>query len=268
MPSTGFPVALGTHRAQISGDLVAKPHELALSNVQLKLDKGQFEGTLAVRRDRGRDLVQGTLATDMLDVDALVGDAANRHDMEAFYRKPLDASSFRTDIDMRVSALESRVGRLHLDETAFAALLRDGRLEISIDEARGYGGTLKARAIAYVNREGAEAQAAVTLSGVDLGQLSEALSGQERVSGQITGNGRHRRSRRPICTTSLRRSTEKARSPSNTAASSVFRWVKRCGVSAASFRSTGSGKDSRQRSTKRSGISASNAAFSTFRRVS
>ncbi len=66
----GFPVALGTHRAQISGDLVAKPHDLSLSNVQLKLDKGRFEGTLALRRDGGRDLVQGTLATDMLDVDA------------------------------------------------------------------------------------------------------------------------------------------------------------------------------------------------------
>ena len=183
----GFPVALGTHRAQISGDLVAKAHDLSLSNVQLKLDKGRFEGTLALRRDGGRDLVQGTLATDMLDVDALLGDAANQHDIEVFYRKPLDASSFRTDIDMRVSALESRIGRLHLDETAFTALLRDGRLEISIDEARGYSGTLKARAIAYVNRDGAEAQADLTLSRVDLGQLSEALSGQERVSGQITG---------------------------------------------------------------------------------
>ena len=183
----GFPVALGTHRAQISGDLVARPHDLSLSNVQLKLDKGRFEGTLAFRRASGRDLVQGTLATDMLDVDALIGDAANRHDMAAYYRKPLDRSSFRTDIDMRVSALESRVGRLHLAETAFAALLRDGRLEISIDEARGYGGTLKARAIANVDRNGADAQADVTLSRVDLGQLSEALSGQERVSGEITG---------------------------------------------------------------------------------
>ncbi len=183
----GFPVALGTHRAQISGDLVARPHDLSLSNVQLKLDKGRFEGSLALRRDGGRDLVQGTLATDMLDVDALIGDAANRHDMAAYYQKPLDPSSFRTDIDMRVSALESRIGRLHLDETAFAALLRDGRLEISVDEAKGYGGTLKARAIANVNRGGAEAQADVTLSRVDLGRLSEALSGQERVSGEITG---------------------------------------------------------------------------------
>lgn len=183
----GFPVALGTHRAQISGDLVARPHDLSLSNVQLKLDKGRFEGTLALRRDSGRDLVQGTLATDMLDVDALIGDAANRHDMAAYYQKRLDRSSFPTDIDMRVSALESRIGRLHLDETAFAALLRDGRLEMSIDEARGYGGTLKARAIANVNRGGTEAQADVTLSRVDLGQLSEALSGQERVSGEVTG---------------------------------------------------------------------------------
>ncbi len=107
--------------------------------------------------------------------------------MEAFYRKPLDPAAFRTNIDMRVSALESRIGRLHLDETAFAALLRDGRLEISIDEAKGYGGTLKARAIAHVGREGTEAQADVTLTRVDLGQVSEAISGQARVSGQITG---------------------------------------------------------------------------------
>ncbi len=180
----GFPVALGTHRAQISGDLVARPHDLSLSDVQLKLDKGRFEGTLALRRDSGRDLVQGTLATDMLDVDALIGDAANRHDMAAYYRRPLDPSSFRTDIDMRVSALESRIGRLQLDETAFAALLRDGRLEISIDEARGYGGTLKARAIANVNRDGAEAQADVDAvacrPGQTVGGAQRAGAGQRR----------------------------------------------------------------------------------------
>ncbi len=183
----GFPVALGTHRAQISGDLVARPHDLSLSDVQLKLDQGRFEGTLALRRDSGRDLVQGTLATDLLDIDALIGDAANRHDMAAYYRRPLDPSSFRTDIDMRVSALESRIGKLQLEETAFAALLREGRLEVSIDEARGYGGTLKARTVASVNRDGTEAQAHVALSHVDLGRLSEALSGQERVSGEMTG---------------------------------------------------------------------------------
>ncbi len=183
----GFPVAITARRAQISGDIVAKARDLSLSNAQIRLDRSKFEGTLAMRRENGRDLVEGTLATDLLDVDALIGDAAKHEEVRALYRQPLDATAFTTDVDLRVSASAARIGRLSLGDAAVAALLRAGRLELTLDEAGAYGGLIKARAIANIGQGGLEAHAELSATRVDLGQLSGALSGQHRVGGALTG---------------------------------------------------------------------------------
>ncbi len=184
----GFPVAITAHRAQINGDLVAKARDLSLSNAQIKLDRAKFEGTFAVRRENGRDLVEGTLATDLLDVDALIGDAAKHEEVAAFYRQPLDASAFTTDVDMRVSASAARIGRLSFGDAAVAALLRAGRLELTLDEAGAYGGLIKARAIANIGQDHLEGHAELSATRVDLGRLSGALSGHDRVGGTLTGH--------------------------------------------------------------------------------
>ncbi len=184
----GFPVSLASKRALISGDLVAKPHDLSLSNAVLHLDKARFEGTLAWRRDGGRGLVAGTLATDLLDLDALAGDSLDAAKLDGLYRRPLTASPFGTDIDMRVSATAARLGRVTLEDAAFAALVRGDRLELSLDEAGAYGGLVKARAIATLGPAGIDAHADLSSKHLDLGLLSEGLSGHERVGGAMTAH--------------------------------------------------------------------------------
>lgn len=184
----GFPVALASKRAQITGDLVAKPHDLSLSNAQLRLDKARFEGTLAWRRDGGRGLVAGTLATDLLDFDALAGDRLETRKVEGLYRTPLTASPFSTDIDMRVSATMARFGRVTLDDAAFAALARGNRIELTLDEAGTYGGVVKARAIATVGPDGIDAHADLASKHLDLGLISEGLSSHGRVGGAMTAH--------------------------------------------------------------------------------
>ena len=184
----GFPVSLASKRAQVSGDLVAKPHDLSLSNAQLRLDKARFEGTLAWRRDGGRGLVAGTLATDLLDLDALAGDSLDAPKVGGLYRRALTASPFGTDIDMRISATAARCGRVTLQDAAFAALVRGDRLELTLDEAGAYGGLVKARAIATLGPDGIEAHADVSSKHLDLGLLSEGLSGHERLGGAMTGH--------------------------------------------------------------------------------
>ena len=183
----GIPLAVGARRAQISGDLVAKPHDVSLSNAQVKLDHARFEGTLAWRRDAGRSLVAGTLATDLLDIDALFGDGIDRKAFDALYREPLQASPFGTDIDVRVSATAARVDRVTVADAAAAVLVRGNRLELTLDEAQAYGGLVKARAIATFGPEGVEAHADLTAKRLDLGDLSEGLSGRERVGGILSG---------------------------------------------------------------------------------
>ncbi|RYC33020.1 AsmA family protein [Lichenibacterium minor] len=184
----GFPVSLASKRAQISGDLVAKPHDLSLSNAQLRLDRARFEGTLAWRRDAGRGLVAGTLATDLLDLDALAGDSLDAPKVGDLYGAPLTASPFGTDLDMRVSATVARFGRVTLEDAALAALVRGNRLELTLDEAAAYGGTVKARAVATLGADGIDAHADLSSKHLDLGLLSEGLSGHERVGGAMTAH--------------------------------------------------------------------------------
>jgi AsmA protein len=184
----GFPVALASKRAQITGDLVAKPHDLSLSNAQLRLDKARFEGTLAWRRDGGRGLVAGTLATDLLDLDALAGDRLDTNKVDGLYRTPLTASPFGIDVDMRVSATTARFGRVTFEDAAFAALARGNRLELTLDEAGTYGGVVKARAIATMGPDGIDAHADLSSKHLDLGLMSEGLSGHGRVGGAMTAH--------------------------------------------------------------------------------
>ena len=90
----------------------------------------------------------GTLATDLLDLDALAGDGLDAHNVDGLYRRPLTASPFGTDLDMRVSATKMRIGHINLEDAAFAALARGNRLELTVDEAGAFGGTVKGREVA------------------------------------------------------------------------------------------------------------------------
>ena len=183
----GIPLAVNAVRAQISGDVLAKPRDVSVSNALVKLDGARFEGTLAWRRDAGRSLVAGTLATDLLDIDRLFGAGVDRAAVADLYRRPLTASPFGTDIDMRVSATTARYGRVAVEDAAVAALVRGDRLELTLDEARAYGGTVKGRLLATLSPEGVEAHADLNARRLDLGGVSEALSGRERVGGALSG---------------------------------------------------------------------------------
>ncbi len=183
----GIPLGLAAKRAQISGDLVAKLHDVSLSSTQLRLDRARFEGTLAWRRDGGRNLVAGTLATDQLDLDTLFGDGADRRAFDGLYRRPLVASPFGTDIDLRISASAARFARVTVSDAAVAALVRGDRLEFILDEARAYGGLVKARVLATIGPNGIDAHAEMSAKRIDLADLSESLSGRERVGGALTG---------------------------------------------------------------------------------
>ncbi len=183
----GVPVALAGRRAQVSGDLVVKLNDLSLSNALLRLDGARFEGTMAWRRDAGRGLLAGTLATDLLDLDALAGDRLDRPALDALYQRRLDASPFGTDLDLRISAATARLGRLAVEDVAGAVLVRGDRLELTLDEASGYGGLVKARAVATLSAEGIDAHADLSATRLDLARLSDGLSGDERVGGALTG---------------------------------------------------------------------------------
>lgn len=181
-----MPASTGAKRLAVSGDLVARPRDLSLSNAQLRLDRARFEGTLAWRQENGRGLLAGTLATDMLDLGALAGDGLDAPEVGDLYAQRLTASPFGTDVDMRISATAARLGRVTLEDAAFAALVRGDRLELTLDEAGAYGGVTKARALLTLGPDGIDAHAELSAKHVDLDLMSRALSGRARVGGAMT----------------------------------------------------------------------------------
>ena len=178
---------LNVQRASLTGDAVAKFGDVSLSGSTLRLDDTTLEGTLGLHNDGGQTLVEGTLATDYLDMSRLADRELNPQRAEILYHRELNADLLRTNIDLRLSASVARWGTVDVRDAAFAALSHDGRIEITLDEASAFNGTVKARAVASVGPVGMEAHAEASASSVDLGPLSAALFGQERATGALTG---------------------------------------------------------------------------------
>jgi AsmA protein len=123
-------------------------NSIAMSNLTLDLDGNALTGALAILHDKGKADITGTLAAKTLLIDPrsqllpglfiLPNGAWNP---ELIPLGNLD----KLNVDVRLSTSELRIGQIVLSDAAFAAFVKDGRLEISISSARTYAGNLKAR---------------------------------------------------------------------------------------------------------------------------
>jgi AsmA protein len=180
--------SLTVGRGLLSGDVVARMGDVSLSNIRLRLDQTVLEGTLAYRNESGTPLIEGTLATDRLDLDRLAGALKSAAAVRHWYVTPFDPASFATNVDLRVSAASSRIGRVDFEDAALSILMRNGQMEATLDEARAFEGTIKARALARMGAHGLEGHADLSVTGIELGPLSSVVAGQEKVSGTMMGH--------------------------------------------------------------------------------
>ena len=178
---------LNVQRATLTGDALAKFGDVSLSNSSLRLDDTTFEGTLGFHTDHGHALIEGTLATNFLDLGSLAGHHLDPSIAEKLYREPLRPDLLPTNIDLRISASVARWGSAEIQDAALSAFSHDGRVEMTLDEASAFDGVVKAHAVASVGATGIDAHADVSLSKVELGPLSAVLAGEERATGALTG---------------------------------------------------------------------------------
>ena len=178
---------LGVQKGSLGGDVLVRLGDVSLSNSEVRLGDMAFEGTLGFHGDSGRGLFEGTLATGLLDLGQLSGHRLDTTRFATLYRTSWDSDTVPPNLDLRISANTVRAGNVEVQDAALAALFRDGRLELTLDEASAFGGTVKARAVATVDDAGLDAHADLSASGVDLGPLAAALLGDERVNGQLSG---------------------------------------------------------------------------------
>lgn len=161
---------------------------LSLPGLALTLDDTSYEGSLNLRVEDRRPVLAGTLATKLLVADSWSAALPSwRGGDGAWSREAFDWSEERSaDLDLRVSAARLRAGALQFEDTAFAILLRTGRMELTLAEAKGYKGVLKGRATIMPSGDGLESRGSISMTRVDSASLFGKTLGLTRFSGRAT----------------------------------------------------------------------------------
>lgn len=158
---------------------------IALSTVNVELDGNVAEGVLAFATD-GRQMLQGTLAADELDLTPYISTvrllANNDRDWN---RVPLSIDSMAgVDLDLRLSAARITLARAKLGRTAVAANLRGGKLLVTVGESQAFGGVLKGTMALAASDAGAEFKSQLQFTDVDLEKCLGEIFQFRRVDGR------------------------------------------------------------------------------------
>jgi AsmA protein len=156
-----------------------------LNNVNIELDGNSAEGVLTFATD-GRQTLQGTLASDRLDLTPYVSTvkllAANRREWDSEH-VTLDGLS-GTDFDLRLSAGTVTLADAKLGRTAIGANLRAGHLSVTVGEAQAYGGLIKGSVSLASNNQGVDVKSQLLFSEVDLESCLGQLVGLRKLEGK------------------------------------------------------------------------------------
>lgn len=188
---------LGIQHASLSGDAETTDAGVALSNAKLILNDTALEGTLAWQGSEGRPGLVGTLATDTLALDALVSALPPLRDPGGpWSTASLDAALLNAyDVDLRISANRVTLKSVETEDAALSVLCQAGRLEISLGEARAYGGLVKGRVFVNDIGDDVEVKLDATWSRLDLNKMTAVFGTSDgqlagSSSGHLTAGGR------------------------------------------------------------------------------
>ena len=192
-----LPGALGA--LSLSADARANLRSLQLSDLRFKLDEGAYEGAVILSAHQGRPALMGTLATKSLEIAPLLAQLPSLRDGGGRWSAaPLPRPDLaRADVDLRISANRAQLGRTEFRDVAFSVLVAGGKGELSIVEAKAFGGALKARlsAEAAASGQGYLVRASAGFAKVDSAAMlaevwrSQTFSGEANGDFALTGEG-------------------------------------------------------------------------------
>jgi AsmA protein len=179
MPPGGFgPFALKA-QTTISGRTVS------LSALNIDLDGNAGEGVLTLGGE-GRQILQGTLATDAIDLTPYVS-AFRPLTNNEWSRQPITLNALTgIDLDLRLSAGRVTLGNVKLGRSAVATNLRGGDLTVAIGESQAFGGEANGTFGLAQSDAGATVKAQIKLSDIDLQQGLGDLMGLRKLEGKGT----------------------------------------------------------------------------------
>ena len=185
-----LPGALGA--LSLSADARANLRSLQLSDLRFKLDEGSYEGAVILSSHQGRPALMGTLATKSLETAPLLAQFPSLRDGGGRWSaSPLPKPDLaRADVDLRISANRAQFGRTEIRDVAFSVLVGGGKAEISIAEAKAFGGALKARlsAESAASGPGYQVRASAGFARVDSAAMLAELFRSQTFSGEANGD--------------------------------------------------------------------------------
>jgi AsmA protein len=158
---------------------------ISLANVNVELDGNTAEGVLTLTAG-DRRMVQGTLAADALDLTPYVSGmrllAANERKWDQL---PITLDGLADlNLDLRLSAASIKIAKAQVGRTAVAANMRDGKLDLTINESQAFGGMIKGVVGLASTAGNIEATTHVQFVDVDLESCLRQVFGIDRLAGR------------------------------------------------------------------------------------
>jgi len=179
MPAGGF------GRFAVKAQTTVSGRAVSLSALNIDLDGNVGEGVLTLGGE-GRQLLQGTLAADAIDLTPYVA-AFRPFTNNEWNKQPITLSGLTgADLDLRLSARRLTLGNVKLGRTALAANLRRGSLTLAIGESQAFGGEANGTFGLAQSDAGATVKAQIKLSDIDLQQGLGELMGMRKLEGKGT----------------------------------------------------------------------------------
>ena len=188
----GLPLPLpGPYRdATLKGEASLDPNLLSFPSLSISVDGNALDGAASIRLDGQRPQIAATLAGASVNLAPLIEDwpalaAGGQWSHDSFPASHLASA----DLDLRLSANHVRLGDFQADAAALSAILKNGRLDLSLADASAYSGQIRARAVIAENGSGGfDLRGSVSAEKIDVAALlwdgfkRQALTGVGRGS--------------------------------------------------------------------------------------
>ncbi len=157
---------------------------IAFSDLDMSLNDNKVNGVLQLDFRQERPMVQGTLASETLDLGHFVRVPESLDELLDYDLTKSNAA--KVDFDIRLSASDLKLGPVTLGQAAASLMTRDNQVSVSIGEAYAYGGRLEAT-FEMRQDESDPAQMSCSLrakaNGISAGGISKEMAGEELLSG-------------------------------------------------------------------------------------
>lgn len=184
----GVPMPLpGPYRdARLKADAVLESGQLGLTNLTISVDGNALDGAASIRFDGQRPSAAATLASASVNFTPMFEDypaaeANGQWAREIFPPARLGAA----DLDLRLSAKRARLGDLQFEDAALSIILKNGRLDLSLAQARAYSGVARARAVIAEREAGLDIRGSLSADKLDIAPLLWDAAKRQILTGAV-----------------------------------------------------------------------------------